>query len=170
MLGSHAKINGGRAKRRRAFCSAGPLAQHLRLQREARRPRRQTDRPDERQSLAGLLAKTGQRSATGASQNVSVRTGLDPLFSSTYRFFNCTLVSVRIRPAAPHRDFQQTVAATRPNGSACRAAISNRYTNLLETIVTRRKQKTPPTSNRYKSRLGKYPLTTSRDSATIIPL
>lgn len=153
MLGSHAKINGARAKRRPAFCSAGLSAQHLRLQRQAQRPRRQTDRFLERQSPARLPARTGQRSKTGASQNVSVRTDLDSLFCMTYRFFNCTLVSVKNRVAALHLDFQQTVGATKPNGSACRAAISNRYTNLLETIVTRRKQTTPPTSNRYKSRL-----------------
>ena len=38
-------------------------------------------------------------------------------------------------------------------GCRLQLQISNRYTNLLETVVTRRNQKTAPTSNRYKSRL-----------------
>ncbi len=80
MLGLNAKINGARAKRRPAFCSAGLSAQHLRLE-------RRLNPSLERQSRVPLAAKTGQGSATGASQNVSVRTDLDPLFCVTYRFF-----------------------------------------------------------------------------------
>ncbi len=36
MLGPNAKINGARAKRRPAFCSAGLSAQHLRLERRCK--------------------------------------------------------------------------------------------------------------------------------------
>jgi hypothetical protein len=57
----------------------------------------------DRRSRACLPAKTGQLSATGASKNVSVRIDLGLLFSSTYRFFNCTLVSVRARVCRANR-------------------------------------------------------------------
>jgi hypothetical protein len=49
----------------------------------------------ERQSHAHLSTKTDKSTAPGGSKNVSVRKDLDPLFSMTYGFFNCTLVSVR---------------------------------------------------------------------------
>jgi len=153
MLGLNAKINGARAKRRPAACSAGLSAQHVRLQRQAQRPRPQADRFLERQSRACLPAKTGQRRATGASKNVSVRTDLDPVFSVTYRFFNCTLVSVRTRVAPPQSDPRQTAGAARPSGLSCRAATSNRDTKRLELYVTRRKQTIPLTSNRDKTRV-----------------
>jgi hypothetical protein len=197
MLGLNAKIDGARAKRRPAFCSAGLSAQQLRL--PARRSRRENygvlsghdfshaakaakskrlqplrfvlfstqahtsarylqllrhSNPSfERQSRARLAAKTGQRSATGASKNVSVRTDLGLLFSATYRFFNCTLVSVRHRVAPPQSDPRQTAGAARPSGLPCRAAISNRDTKRLEMCVTRRKQTIPLSSNRDKTRV-----------------